>query len=220
MSLIYGLLGAVRLRGSGLFRTVMLSLAAAPPFLLAIVAVVLFYQKLGWLPASGRSSYLNAPTGPTGFLTLDSILDGRLNVTLDALRHIVLPAFVLALVPAVAVGRVLRGSIVTLMRTDQIRLARSKGMSEAKIVLRHCLRNAAGPSLAMGGLMLGLLFANLIVVETVFAWPGIGSYVSQAIARDDFPAIAGVTLLLGASYVVVNTTVDLLQAWADPRIRN
>lgn len=220
MSLLYGLLGAARWRGSGLFRTILLALAAAPPFLLAIVGVVIFYQKLGWLPASGRSGYANAPTGPTGFLTIDGILDGRLNVTVDALRHLVLPAFVLSLVPAVAVGRVLRGSIVTLMETDQIRLARAKGMSEVKIVLRHCLRNAAGPSLAMSGLMLGMLFANLIVVETVFAWPGIGSYVSQAITRDDFPAIAGVTLMLGASYVAINTAVDLLQAWADPRIRS
>jgi peptide/nickel transport system permease protein len=132
----------------------------------------------------------------------------------------VLPAFVLSLVPAVAVGRVLRGSIVSLLQTDQIRLARAKGLTEVKIVVRHCLRNAAGPTLAMSGLMLGLLFANLIVVETVFAWPGIGSYVSQAIARDDFPAIAGVTLMLGAAYVVINTSVDLLQAWADPRLRN
>ncbi|HEX3802791.1 MAG TPA: ABC transporter permease [Solirubrobacteraceae bacterium] len=219
LALFYGLIGAAGWRGSSALRTAMLALAAAPPFLLAIVGIVFFYQKLGWLPASGRSNYLNAPGGPTGFLTIDGLLHGRPNVTLDALRHLVLPAFVLSLVPAVAVGRVLRGSIVSILRTDQIRLARAKGLGEVRILLKHCLRNAAGPSLAMSGLMLGMLFANLIVVETVFAWPGIGSYVSQAIARDDFPATAGVTLMLGAAYVVINTGVDLLQAWADPRIR-
>lgn len=219
LSLLYGLVGSTRSRGGGVFRSILLALAAAPPFLLAIVGVVIFYQKLGWLPASGRSNYVFAASRPTGFLTLDSILYGHFNVALDALRHLVLPAFVLSLVPAVAVGRVLRGSITSVLQTDQIRLARAKGLGEVKILLRHCLRNAAGPSLAMSGLMFGMLFANLIVVETVFAWPGIGSYVSQAIGRDDFPATAAVTLMLGASYVLINTTVDLLQAWADPRIR-
>ena len=220
LSLIYGIAGAARWHGSGVFRVTLLVFAAAPPFLLGIVGIVLFYKNLHWLPASGRTSFQNAPTGPTGLFTIDGLVHGRVDVTVDAIRHLLLPAFTLSLLPAVAVGRVLRGSIVAILRADQIRFARSKGLSEVKVLIRHCMRNAAGPALAMSGLMLGMVFASLIVVETVFGWPGIGSYVSQAIGRDDFPAITGVTLLLGAAYVLVNTAVDLLQAAADPRIRS
>ncbi len=84
--------------------------------------------------------------------------------------------------------------------------------------MKHALRNSIGPALSMGGLQVGLMFAGVVVIEQIFAWPGIGLYTVQSIPRTDFPAIAGVTLVLGAAYVVVNTIVDLLQAVADPRI--
>ena len=92
-------------------------------------------------------------------------------------------------------------------------------LPETALVLRHCLRNAAGPTLAIAGLMLGAMFAGLVVVETIFAWPGIGAYLAASIPRDDLPAILGVTLLFGVLYVVTNTVVDILQAVADPRLR-
>jgi peptide/nickel transport system permease protein len=219
LTLLLGIAGAGRWRGSGLFRFSMLTSAAAPQFLLGALGILFLYHHLNWLPATGRSSYADAPTGPTGFLTIDGLLHGRWEVTLDAIKHLIMPALALALLPAVAVGRVLRGSMIANLRADHVRVARAKGLSEWQVLWRHCLRNSAGPALAMSGLMLGLVFEGLVVVETVFAWPGIGSYVAASIPKDDFPAIAGVTLLLGASYVLVNTIVDLLQAAADPRIR-
>jgi peptide/nickel transport system permease protein len=106
------------------------------------------------------------------------------------------------------------------VRSEHARAARARGLTETAIVRRHCMRNSAGPTLAMAGLQLGAIFASLVVVETVFAWPGLGNYLSQAIPKGDFPAIIGVTLLLGVMYVVVNTVVDILQAIADPRIRS
>jgi peptide/nickel transport system permease protein len=219
LSLLLGIAGAARWRGLGIFRVSLLTSAAAPQFLLGALGILLFYHRLKWLPATGRTSYTDAPTGPTGLLTLDSLLHARFEVLWDALRHLLMPALALALLPAVAVGRVLRGSMISNLRADHVRVARSKGLTDWQLLRRHCLRNSAGPALAMSGLMLGLVFEGLVIVETVFAWPGIGSYVAASIPKDDFPAIAGVTMLLGASYVVVNTIVDLLQAAADPRIR-
>jgi peptide/nickel transport system permease protein len=219
LSLALGIASAARWRGLGAFRLGMLTSAAAPQFLLGALGILLFYHYLNWLPATGRTGYADAPTGPTGFLTIDGLLNGRPAVTLDAVRHLIMPALALALLPAVAVGRVLRGSMIANLRADHVRVARSKGLSDWQVLYRHCLRNSAGPALAMSGLMLGLVFEGLVIVETVFAWPGIGSYVAASIPKDDFPAIAGVTMLLGAAYVIVNTIVDLLQAAADPRIR-
>ncbi len=190
-----------------------------PAFLLAVAGILLFYQHLGWLPATGRTSYANAPTGPTGFLTVDGLLAGRPAVTLDALSHLLMPALAVAAVPAVSIGRVLRSSLIGGMGSDYVRTARAKGLSEPRIVVGHVLRNCLGAALSMTGLQVGLMFAGVLVVEQVFAWPGIGQYMAQSIPAADFPAIGGVTLLLGVVYVAVNTIVDVLQALADPRIR-
>jgi peptide/nickel transport system permease protein len=219
LSLLFGISSALRARGSGVLRSSLFIAAAAPPFLLGIAGILIFYRDLHWLPASGRSSVVPLPTGPTRLLVVDGILHGEWNVTLDSIEHLIMPALALALVPAVAVGRVLRGSLIANLRAEHVRAARARGLSRRQIVLRHCLRNSAGPTLAMAGLMFGIVFAGLTLVETVFAWPGIGLYVAQSIPKGDFPAIAGVTLLLGAAYVIINTVVDVLQGLADPRIR-
>jgi peptide/nickel transport system permease protein len=115
-------------------------------------------------------------------------------------------------------GRVLRSSLLAVLDVDYVRTARSKGLTEPQVVAHHVLRNAIGPALSMGGLQLGFMFAGVVVVEQVFSWPGIGNYLAASIPVSDFPAIAGVTLVLGAIYVVSNVVVDLLQALADPRV--
>ncbi|WP_127781746.1 ABC transporter permease [Rhodococcus sp. X156] len=209
----------LRWRGAEVLRVVLFTGAAAPMFLLGIVGIIVFYQQLGWLPATGRSSVADLPDGPTGLLTVDGLLAGRLDVVADALQHLVLPATALALGPAVAIGRVLRSSLLTDLESDYARTGRAKGLSSRGVLFKHVLRNCVGSSLAMTGLQLGLMFSGVLVVEQVFAWPGIGQYVAQSIPVADFPAIAGVTLLLGAVYVVINAVVDLLQAAADPRIK-
>jgi len=218
LATVLGVASAARWRGAGAFRVVMVSLASTPTFLLALLGLLFLYHNLHWLPATGRTSIDSAPTGPTGFLTVDGLLHGRLNVTIDALWHLILPAFCVALVPAISVGRVLRSSLVNQLRADHVRTARAKGLSERTVLLRHALRNSAGAALSMGGLQIGLMFAGVVVVEEIFAWPGIGFYTVQSIPRSDFPAIAGVTLVLGAAYVIINMLVDITQAVADPRI--
>ena len=175
--------------------------------------------QLGALPASGRTKFLDAPTGPTGLLTLDSVLAGRLDVTLDAIHHLILPAVCAAVVPAVAIARVLRGSLVTTLRSDYVRTARSKGLKERTVVRRHALRNAAGPTLSLIGLLIASLFAGTLIVEQMVAWPGLGAYLLRSISSSDFPAISGIVIMLGIIYVSVNLIVELVQSMLDPRIR-
>jgi peptide/nickel transport system permease protein len=204
--------------GAAVVRLLLIGGASAPAFLIGIGAVLVFYSQLGWLPASGRTDLMNAPTGPTGLLTLDGLLAGRPDVTVDAVKHLLLPALAIAFGPAVAVGRVLRSSLVGEQAGEYARTARAKGLTESQVLTRHVLRNAIGPALSMTGLQVGLMFSGVLVVEQIFGWPGVGQYTAQSIPVADFPAIAGVTLLLGIGYVVINTVVDVLQAIADPRI--
>lgn len=205
-------------RGAGIVRVVLLSGAAAPTFLLGMVALLVFYGNLGWMPSGGRTGLRDAPAGPTGFLVLDGLLAGRADVAGDAVLHLALPALCAAISPAVAIGRVLVDGLKANMSADHARTARAAGMSERQILARHAVRNSLGPTLSMVGIQAGMLLAGLVVVEKIFDWPGVGSYLDKSVAASDFPAIAGVALLLGVVYVLLNTVVDGLQAAADRRI--
>ena len=219
--LLGGLLGmasALRIHGSGPLRVLMTASASTPPFLLALGGLLFFYSRLGWLPAGGRTEMADPPTGPTGFLTVDTLLSGDLAGFVDVLEHLLLPGICIALLPAVSIGRVLRSSLIDALDTEYARTARAKGLAETRVVLRHALRNSVGPALSMTGLQVGGMFAGVVVIETVFGWPGIGLYTTQSISHSDFPAIAGVTVVLGIGYVLVNTLVDVLHVVADPRI--
>ena len=215
---LLGLASAGRWRGAAAFRLIMVSGASAPAFLLALLGILLFFNRLHWLPATNDTAYNDAPTGPTGILVVDTLVHGQLAMWIDAWKHLILPGMCVALGPAVSIGRVLRTSLVTTMRSDYVRTARSKGLTERAVLLRHTLRNSLNSALSMTGLQAGLMFAGVVVIETVFAWPGIGLYTDQSIPAADFPAIGGVTLVLGVGYVVINTLVDVLQAVADPRL--
>ena len=215
LSLVLGLWSASGRRGAVAIRIVMVSFASAPTFFLGIVVVLVFYSWLDLLPASGRTTAGAA----TGFVMITDFFTGDFGGWLDGLRHILLPSFVIALGPSVAIGRVLRGALLDAMGQDHVRTARSKGISEWAVLLRHALRNSLTPVLAMAGLQLGLVLTGVIVIETVFAWPGLGLYASAALINSDFPAVIGVTLVLGAIYVIINAAVDVLQAVADPRLR-
>ena len=208
----------LRWPGAALFRLILILGASTPAFLLGIAAILLFYQNLDWLPATGRTDIMDAPTSPTGFLIVDGLLAGRPDVTGDALRHVLLPALAIAVGPAVSIGRVLRSSLIGNQGSDYVRTARAKGLTERRVLRSHLLRNSVGPALSMTGLQIGLMFAGVLVIEQVFAWPGIGQYTAQGISVADFPAITAVTLVLGVGYVVVNAIVDTLQGIADPRI--
>jgi len=196
LATLFAASAALRWPGTGVLRGVLLLGATAPPFLLALTGVIVFYARLDWLPGSGRG-------------------DGGVG---SELAHLVLPATVLAIAPALAIGRILRSGLETTLAADHVRTARSKGLSEATVLARHVVRNSLGPALSMAGLQLGFTFAGTVVVEQVFSWPGLGNYLANSIPTSDYPAIAAVTLVLGAVYVVVNTVADVLQTAADPRL--
>ena len=204
---------------AGVVRVLMLLFSSAPGFLLTLLGILLLYRSWGVLPASGRTSIVDAPTGPTGLLTVDGLLAGRPDVTWDAIFHLILPATAAALVPAAAIARVLRSSLIETMSSDQIRTARAKGMSERAVMWRHALRNSAGPALSLTGLLVASLFAGTLIVEQIVAWPGLGAYMLRSVNSKDFPAIAGVTLVVGAIYITLNAVVEILQSRLDPRIR-
>lgn len=215
LGLVFAISGALHWPGGALYRGPLLVLATAPSFLLALIGIVLFYSRLNWLPAAGRGGQA---TGPTGLLLIDSVLSGDAAQWASAAQHLILPALALAIAPAIAIGRILRSSLETTLRADYVRTARSKGLTETMVLGRHVVRNSLGPVLSMAGLQLGFMFAGDVVVEQVFSWPGIGNYLGSSIPVSDFPAIAAVTLVLGAIYIVVNALVDVFQAVADPRL--
>ena len=170
-----------------MLRFVMMVLSSAPPFLLALLGILLFSYYLNLLPAIGRTGLSNAPTGPTGLLTIDGLLAGRLDVAADAFQHLLLPAFCVAIGPAVSIGRVFRTGLIHNLDSDHVRTARAKGLRESAVIWRHAVRNAIGSSLAMTGLQTGLMFSGVVIIETVFSWPGIGLYTDQSIARLGLP---------------------------------
>jgi ABC-type dipeptide/oligopeptide/nickel transport system permease component len=203
---------------SEIYRQLMLSGASLPIFLTGLLLLYVFWFRLGWFPGDGRTDVVDPPSGPTGLLTIDGLLAGRPQVTLNALWHLAMPALTLALSMSLAIARTLRASIIGVLRQDHVRTARSKGLTEFQVVRRHVLRNASTGAISMTGLQIGFLFANLLIVERVFSWPGLGLYLTEVLAREDLNAILGVALVFGAAFIVVNTLVDVAQALVDPRI--
>jgi peptide/nickel transport system permease protein len=206
------------IRHGGGIRAVLIAGASAPTFLVGLLLLYFLWYRANWLPSQGRISIDDAPIGPTGLLVVDGLVRGRLDVVTDALLHLFLPALTLAIPTGVAIGRTLRSSLAGTMRQDYIRSARARGLSERQVLVHHGLRNSANAPLAMAGLQLGFLFANLLIVETLFAWPGLGLYTVQSLGRSDLTAVLGVALVFGVLYLVVNTLIDIAQVLADPRL--
>jgi peptide/nickel transport system permease protein/dipeptide transport system permease protein len=205
-------------RWGGVLRLGLIGVTSAPIFLTGLLLALLFWYRLGWLPGGGRISPDDFSPGPTGFMILDSILTGQPRMMLDALAHLVLPALTLALPIAVAVARTLASSLQEVYRQGYIRTARAKGLSETTVLTRHALRNAAGPPLSMISLQVALIFNNILIVEVLFAWPGLGLYMVHAFASADLPAVLGVAMVAAATYLAVSAIVDLLRALFDPRL--
>ena len=155
----------------------------------------------------------------THLVVLDSLLAGNMRAALDALWHLVLPAITLGTIPLAIVAKITRSGMLEVLRSDYVRTARAKGLSQAAVVYKHALRNALVPILTVIGLQTGLLLGGAVLTEHIFAWPGVGRLAFDAISNRDMPLINGCILLFAAVFVIVNTLVDLLYALANPRIR-
>lgn len=214
-----GMLAAIR-RGSVFdYGTMTLSLigVSMPIFWLGLMFIYLFAVDLQWLPPSTRGE--QPSTVRTGLYTLDFLLSGDIGGFFDAVKHLFLPAIVLATVPLAVIARQTRSAMLEVLSQDFVRTAWSKGLSERVIVIRHVLRNALLPVVTVIGLQIGALLSGAVLTETVFSWPGVGTFVLEAIVSRDYPVVQSVVLIFALVYVLVNLVVDLSYAWLDPRIR-
>lgn len=201
IALPVGVLSAVR-RGTAFDQVVVtLTMVAAsvPSFWLGLILIQVFAVGLGWFPASGYG-------GPdSGFL--------------ERLQHLVLPAVALGVVNSALITRFTRAAMLDVLGDDYVRTARAKGASEARVVLKHALKNALVPIITVIGLSVAMLVAGAVVTETVFGLPGIGNLVVSAVLRRDYPVIQGTLLVVAAIYVLINFAVDMLYIVVDPRVR-
>lgn len=190
-----------------------------PIFWLGILFIILFSRNLGWLPASGRIDPMLRPDGGSGFYLIDTLVSGNFAAFKDALWHIILPGVTLALYTLAIISRMTRSSMLDALNQDYIRTARSKGISEGKVVIKHGLRNALMPIVTVIGLQFGSLLGGAVLTESVFAWPGIGKYTVECIQKSDFPVIQAVVLIIATVFVLMNLIVDIIYAFLDPRIK-
>ncbi|MEW6045863.1 MAG: ABC transporter permease [Bacillota bacterium] len=191
---------------------------AMPGFWLGLVLILLFSVTLGWLPASGRlDPGLDLPAR-TGLMLVDSLLAGKGAALRSALRHLVLPAVTLGAELAAVLSRVVRASMLEVLRADYIRVARAKGVSGWRLIVKHALRNATAPAVTVLGLQMGVLLGGNMVVETVFGWPGLGRMVVSAIFARDYPLVQGAVLLYALTFLGANLLVDLLYTLVNPRV--
>lgn len=220
MAVLGGVLAAVK-RDSAfdyLVRSLIGLGISLPVFWFGVLLIIIFSAQLNWLPALGRLSVDTAiPPHRTGLYLMDAFLAGDLHTLLDALRHLVLPAFCLALTVVAPVGRIVRSSMLAALQQDYVRTARAKGVPPRGVIYRHALRNALLPVVTSIGLAYGLLLGGAVVTETVFSWPGIGFYVAKSILSLDFQPVMSFTLLSALFYVVINLLVDLAYMSLDPR---
>jgi ABC-type dipeptide/oligopeptide/nickel transport system permease component len=200
-------------------RLVSLVGVSIPAFLLALVLQLVFASWLGWLPVSGRASALALDAPITGFAVVDALLRADWPAARGALAHLVLPCAVLAAFLAATLGRYVRNSMLETLGEDYVRTARAKGMARARVVHVHALRNALLPAVTVVGLKSAEMLGGAILTETIFAWPGIGRYMFDAIRNRDFPVIQGTTLVFALIYMATSLVVDLVHAALDPRVR-
>ena len=191
-----------------------------PVFWSGLMLIWLMYGKLEWLPGGGRlDQYTEPPAHITGLYTIDSLLTLNWPAFKDAVLHLLMPAFVLGYAYMATLARMIRSSMLEVLTQDYIRTARSKGLTDRTIVMRHALRNALIPVTTLAGLAFATLLGGAVLTETIFSWPGVGKYVVDAALYLDYPVIMGFTLLIAVVYMAVNLLVDLLYSWLNPQIQ-
>jgi peptide/nickel transport system permease protein len=220
-----GIVSAVRQNSpiDHLSRTASIAGVALPLFMTGMILQMFFHGGLGWLPLQGRIGaeiLLDHPFSTvSGLYLVDTLLAADMTSFLSALAHITLPLLTLVIASLAVITRITRSMMIEVLGEDYIRTARAYGHAPAAVHYKYALKATLIPMLTVVGLTYGYLLGGSVVVEFVFDWPGLGSYVVGAISRNDFPAVMGVTLLLATIYLSVNLIVDLLYYTADPRLR-
>ena len=190
-----------------------------PIFFLGLLLKYIFAVRLGWLPTVGRIDVERDVDHPTNFYVLDAIITRDWETLKDVLSHLILPAIALGTIPLAILSRITRASVLDVQNEDYVRTARAKGLSPIVVDRRHVLRNAMLPISTVIGLQTGLLLSGAVLTETVFAWPGVGRWLAEAIFNRDYPVLQGGILFLAIIFVLVNLVVDISYAIINPRIR-
>jgi peptide/nickel transport system permease protein len=192
---------------------------SAPPFWIGLILILYVSGKTGWFPTGGQLPSSLIDPGPTGFLALDMLLHGDIRGLGMTLRYLALPAITLGASMAGLLVRMTRSSLLEVAGEDYVRTARAKGAGEGRVILRHAMRNALLPVVTVFGLEIANVLAGSIIIENVFAWPGMGNMLLTAVTARDYPAIEGCVLTFGVIFVAVNLVVDLSYYKLDPRIK-
>ncbi|PRR79029.1 Dipeptide transport system permease protein DppB [Clostridium liquoris] len=219
--ILMGILSAVKQNSIVDYISMFVSLigVSMPIFWLGLMLIVLFSVKLHLLPVSGRITIGMEPIHITGLYLIDSLVSGNMAAFKDSLKHLILPSIALASYSTAIIARMTRSTMLEIIQQDYIRTARAKGLFEKTVILKHALRNALIPITTVIGLQLGSLLGGAVLTETVFSWPGVGSYTIDAILKSDYPVVQGAVMIFATVFVLVNLVVDLLYAYLDPRIK-
>lgn len=213
LGVITGIIAAVR--PYSLFDAVgtLLALAgvAMPVFWLGMLAILLFSLKLDWLPSFGRSAGI-VETAWEFIQTGDATALG------EALQHLILPALTLGAFSAALISRLVRSAMLEVLNQDYIRTARAKGLKELRVISQHALRNGLIPVVTVVGLQVGVLLGGAVITETIFAWPGLGRLLINAISQRDYPLVQGIVFITVLIVSLINLLVDLLYGWLNPRV--
>jgi len=191
---------------------------SAPAFWLGIVLIIIFAVKLSIFPVYGRIAFAYKPIHITGMYVLDSILSRNWPALKDSLMHLILPSISLGAAQAAVTTRILRSSMLEVLRADYVTLARTKGLSEYVVITKHALRNALIPTVTVIGLQIGMLLGGNMIIETIFGWPGLGRLVVTSIFNRDFPVVQGAVMFYALTYVVANLIVDIIYTYLNPKI--
>lgn len=190
-----------------------------PIFWLGLLGQWAFAIELQWLPTTGREQVRDPVSAVTNLYMIDAMINGRFDQLWEVFKHLILPGLALATIPMAIIARMTRSSMLEVMRADYIRTARAKGQKMFWVVYKHALKNAIIPVLTIVGLQMGMLLGGAILTETIFAWPGIGRYIYDAINYRDYPVIQSGILIVAFFFVMINLIVDLLYGVIDPRIK-
>lgn len=202
-------------------RIVTLAGQSTPIFVMALTGLLIFYVKLDLLPGIGRQGvdYQGFTTSRTGLILVDTLLDGQPDAFLDALRHLALPAFLLAYASFSVISRMTRAFMIEALSGEYIVAARAKGLSSAKILWGQAFPTVVGRLLSTIALTYGGLLEGAVLTETIFSWPGLGQYLTRSLLNGDLNAVLGTTTLIGGIYILLNILADVGQFLFDPRVR-
>lgn len=200
-------------------RAVAMSGASMPVFWLGLLLLYVFYFQIGLFGVGRLTEGLTPPTHITGLYVLDSLLTGNARTLVDSFSHLVLPSFTLGFFQMALISRVTRSSLLDVLSQDYVKALRARGLSERVVIYKHALRNSLIPTVTMSGLAFGSILGGAVLTETIFAWPGIGRYATDAMMSLDYQPILGSVILAVVAYLIVNLIVDLIYTVVDPRIR-